>query len=182
MMNPNPGFLAVLLLLLILPTPLFSQDMDEKDLRKSFYVEVGGSSMALLSANYDFRFKQERHNGLGMRLGVGYTPKVESFWTSLSYFTIPVEINYILSEKPFALEVGCSLTFVHAGVENPVFQSVKESKDGLFSYVPIGFRFQPKMSNFLLKANLGPRIDYLNFFSDREVGIFGGIAIGYSFY
>lgn len=169
-------------LLMMLSTPLFPQKSEElKDLGKSFYVEFAGSSMALLSANYDFRFKKSQLDGLGMRLGFGYTPKITLLWTSVSYFTVPIEINYVFSEKPFAVEVGCALTYLRGKVEDHLFGEDGEVEDGLLSYVPVGLRYRPKSSNLMLKLNAGPRIDYLEYFNDVELNVFGGFAIGYSF-
>jgi hypothetical protein len=189
--------LYVLLVIFFVPVviPAHSQERNEIYRSKSVFVEFGGSGVAILTGNYDFRFFKGRSDGLGMRIGIGgenstSEPFFGEGYTDTKLFTVPVEVNYIYGKKRFAFEIGYSFTYI-SGSENSkyrIFSSdysyFEESGNFIVSYMPVGFRLKPKTDGFMLKFNLGPMISYTfpNIISYDKVQAWAGLAIGYSFY
>ena len=62
---------------------------------QSFYLELGGAGIGE-SANYEFRFRKNQLDGLGLRAGVGGI----HIWLigDISVTSVPVELNYIFSD------------------------------------------------------------------------------------
>jgi hypothetical protein len=189
--------LYALLIILIVPVVIPAHSQERKDIyrSKSVFVEIGGSGVAVLTANFDFRFFKGRSDGLGMRFGIGgenstSEPLFGEGHTDTKLFTVPIEFNYIYGKKRFAFEVGYSFTYV-SGSENSkyrIFSSdyyyFEDSGNFIVSYVPFGFRLKPKTDGFMLKFNLGPMISYTapNIIYYDKVQAWAGLAIGYSFY
>lgn len=177
-------------LLVIFSIQTHSQEIDNDRRSKSFFIEAGGSAVSVLSANFDFRFSKGHTDGLGMRFGVGYED-TDSKWILIEgkktylYFSVPLELNYILGKKRFSLEMGYSLTYAHLHTisKSENYRS-EETGDLIVSYVPIGFRLKPKTKGFMLKFNTGPLINYSapNIFSDNKIQFWLGLSLGYSFY
>jgi len=185
----------VLIILLMLPTcKLAGQEKQESARQKSIFVEFLGSGLSIATGNFDIRFNKGNPEGLGMRVGIGggaisEDPLIGEGSTKTKMFSIPLEVNYILGKKNFALEAGCSLTYVSI-TEDSTFKlfgdytTSHESENVIVSYVPIGFRLKPKVNGFMLKFNLGPLFNFSgpNLIADEKVTIWGGLAAGYSFY
>jgi hypothetical protein len=182
-------------LLIIFSIPAHSQERKDTHSNKNLYIELGGSGIAVLTANYDFRFLKGRNDGLGMRVGIGgESSKSEPLFgegeIKNKLFTVPLEVNYILGKKRFSLEIGHSLTYIsqtkNSSIQlfNPDFANTNESGKFIVSYVPLGFRLKPKKNGFMLKFNLGPLINYSapNVFSYEKIQFWAGLAAGYSFY
>ncbi len=190
----------LMMLFLIVAIPAHSQERIDSRRSKNIFVEFGGSGIALMTANYDFRFLKNRSDGLGMRIGIGgESSKSESFIgtgeTKTKLFTIPLELNYVLSDNRFSFEIGYSLTYINQS-ESSSFRLIDpyntysdESGKIFVSYVPVGFRLKPKEDGFMLKFNLGPLVNYSapNLFNptgvtDGKIQAWIGFAAGYSFY
>ena len=163
--------------------------------QKSLFIEAGGSGIALLTANFDFRFKKGRNDGLGMRIGIGgeaskTEPIIGEGETKTKLITAPLELNYILGQKRFSFEIGYSLTYVYESKNssfrlfNPGDIYSDDSGSVIVSYIPVGFRLKPKKDGFMLKFNVGPLWNYsaANIFSNDKMQFWAGLAIGYSFY
>ena len=179
---------------MIVVIPAHSQERKDINRSKSFFLEFGGSGVAVLTGNYDFRFFKGRNDGLGMRIGIGgestkSDPLLGEGEIKNRFFAVPIEVNYILGKRNFSFEIGYSLTYISAKYHssfqlfNPNSTITDESDNFLVSYMPVGFRLKPKKSGFMLKFNLGPLIDYSapNLFQDK-FQFWAGLAIGYSFY
>lgn len=185
----------LMMLITIISIPAHSQERKDIYRNKSFFLELGGSGVAVLTGNFDFRFAKGRNDGLGMRIGIGgesskSEPLLGSGETKTKLFTVPLEVNYVFGKKRFSFEIGYSLTYVSETEDssikfyNPNYYNTHESGNFVVSYVPVGFRIKPKADGFLLKFNVGPLIDYSapNVFYDNKIQFFAGLAIGYSFY
>lgn len=184
----------LVLLFVLLSTAVHAQEAPEASRNKSVFVEFLGSGATIVTANFDMRFKPNRTDGLGMRIGIGGgsisdEPLIGEGSSKTKTFTVPIEVNYILGERRFAFEVGYSVTYVSIS-EDSTFQFLgeysesHESENLIVSYIPIGFRLNPKTNGFMLKLNLGPLFNFSapNLYSDIKVVIWGGLAVGYSFY
>lgn len=185
----------LLMLIVMISIPAHSQERKDINRSKSFFLEFGGSGVAVLTGNYDFRFFKGRSDGLGMRIGIGGESSTSEHWfgegeTKTKLFTVPLEVNYIYGKKRFSFEVGYSLTYI-SGTANSSFRFFNpentysdESGSFVVSYVPVGFRLKPKTDGFMLKFNMGPLLNYSapNFFYYDKIQLWVGLAIGYSFY
>lgn len=189
--------LVILFFVLLVMVPFSIYAQEENDIRRnqSFFVELGGSGVAILTANYDFRFNKGHKDGLGMRIGIGgestdSEPFLGDGHTQIKMVTVPLEVNYILGRKNFSFEFGYSLTYISETKNssfrliNPDYINKEDSGNFIVSYIPVGFRLKPKTNGFMLKFNLGPLINYSapNVFYDDKVQFWAGLAVGYSFY
>ena len=187
-------FILIILSVIILKSS-HAQERNNMGRQKSLFIEAGGSGIALLTANFDFRFKKGRNDGLGMRIGIGgeaskSEPIIGEGETSTKLFTVPLEINYILGKKRFSFEIGYSLTYVYESKNssfrlfNPGYTNENKSGNFIVSYMPVGLRLKPKKDGFMLKFNVGPLWNYsaANVFSDEKIQFWAGLALGYSFY
>lgn len=186
----------LLLVLLVLSSTTYAQEKSDTSRNKTIFAELAGSGLAVISANFDIRFNKGRSDGLGMRVGIGGGSIRSSDYiivdssTKTEIFSIPLEVNYIIGENRFAFEMGCSLTYasITDDYRSQLFGMVTnthESENVLVTYVPVGIRLKPLQKNgFVLKLNVGPVFNYSapNLFSEENVEIWGGLAVGYSFY
>jgi hypothetical protein len=188
-------FYVLITLTVMIMNTTYAQESVDIHRNKSLFIEAGGSGVAMLTANFDFRFNKGRNDGLGMRVGIGgesskTEPLLGEGETSTKLFTIPLEVNYILGEKRFSFEIGYSLTYVSESKNsrfrlfNPGYTSENESGNFIVSYIPVGCRLKPKKDGFMLKFNVGPLWNYsaANIFSDDKIQFWAGFALGYSFY
>ena len=197
-MKPKPSSygqaLLLILLIMIIEYPAYSQESKDLYPSNSFFVEFGGSGVAVLSANYDVRFGKGRNDGLGMRIGIGReSSKSDPFLgfgeIKIKLFTVPLEVNYVFGKKRFSFEIGYSLTYINMtesssfSLFNPQYTYTNESESFFVSYLPVGFRLKPKTNGFMLKFNLGPLINYSapNIFYEEKIQVWLGLAMGYSF-
>ena len=193
--KPISHSLSYLLIMLILIFAIPARSQESKDINRSqsFFMELGGSGVAVLTGNYDFRFFKGHSDGLGMRIGIGgessnSKPIFGEGETKIKLFTVPLEVNFIFGKKRFSFEIGYSLTYISENKNSSlqIFGYNKTDQSGSFivSYVPVGFRLKPKTDGFMLKFNLGPLINYSapNVFHYDKNQFWFGLAIGYSFY
>lgn len=187
-------YLLIALFIGLYLSTTYAQESNVSTRNKSVFVEFGGSSATIVSGNFDMRFNKGRADGLGVRVGIGGGAIKEDYVLGegskkTKTLTVPVEVNYILGERRFSFEIGCSVTYMSITEDSSYrlfdeYYESNESENLIVSYVPIGFRWKPKHNGFLLKLNVGPIFNYSapNLASDESVGIFGGLALGYSFY
>jgi hypothetical protein len=182
------------MIILIVAIPAHSQERKDQYRNKSFFLEFGGSGVAVLTANYDFRFFKGRNDGPGMRIGIGgesYKSEhlIGEGETKGKLFAVPLEVNYIFGIKRVSFEIGYSLTYISQTgnstfrLFNPEYTNTDESGKFVVSYVPVGIRLKPKTDGFMVKFNVGPLLNYSapNVFHYEKVQFWMGLAIGYSF-
>ncbi|MGQ8335020.1 hypothetical protein ACUNWD_00600 [Sunxiuqinia sp. A32] len=190
------SYLLSFILAMLVAVTASSQENDTiNTVNKSVFIEFGGAGLAVTSANYDFRFRKGRTDGLGMRIGIGWEslqtePFLGEGYTKTKLFSVPLEINYLLGKRNTKFEIGFSLTYA-SETENRKFRFfnsdytyTEESGNFVVSYLPVGMRFQPKTDGFMFKFNMGPIINYSapNVFSDDEFQYWIGLAAGYAFH
>jgi len=190
------SLLSILIVLFLLVTlRAAAQEVNERLPNKGLFIEFGGSGIAMLTANFDFRFGKGRNDGLGMRVGIGgESSKTEPLFGSgeiiTKLFTVPLEVNYIFGKKRFSFETGYSLTYVYESTNSsfrfldPYYTNDMETGKSLVSYLPVGFRLKPKRDGFMLKFNVGPLWNYsaANVFDKEKFLFWAGLAMGYSFH
>jgi len=190
------SLLSILIVsLVIIGISANSQEKAVKQRYKSLFIEAGGSGVSVLTANFDIRFYKGRSDGLGMRIGIGgESSKTEPILgegeIKNKFFTVPLEVNYILGKNRFSFEIGYSLTYISQTktssirILEPNYTSTDESGNFMVSYIPVGFRLKPKGNGFMLKFNVGPLWIYSapNLFDYEKTQFWAGLAIGYSFY
>ena len=156
--------LAILNNLLFLTYNLNAQNTDRN---KAVYVELLGPG-TIYSVNYDTRL-QKRINGLGLRLGISYTPVFEK------YLTIPVQFNYLIGKTHKFFEVGLGATYVDYG---PLFSDSNPdySKSVIHGTLLFGYRKLPEKSGLMFRAGISPTLT-----KDRFIPHWPYISLGYSF-
>lgn len=185
----------LMILIMIVAIPAYSQERKNINRSKGFFMELGGSGVAVLTGNYDFRFFKGSNDGLGLRIGIGREstkskPLLGEGETKTKLFTLPLEINYVFGKRNFSFEIGYSLTYISETKNssfrffNPEYTITDESGSFFVSYLPVGFRLKPKTDGFMLKFNLGPLLNYSapNVFYDDKIQFWAGLAVGFSFY
>jgi len=150
---------------------------------QSFYLEFGGGGVGI-SANYEFRFKKNQLDGLGLRAGFGGLHTW--LFGDISFTTFPLEINYIFSEDHMvSFELGMSLTYTHVKTDFPWLPSeIEESSENiLLGYIPIGIRLLSRGKGFMGRANMGPLLNLSapNLFDDNSVILMVGVSVGFMF-
>lgn len=190
----NDLFSILTMVFMMFVLSVHSQERSEKYGNKSFFLEFGGSGVAVLTGNVDFRFLKGHNNGPGMRIGIGgESSQSESLFgeggRKNTLFTVPLEFNYVFGKRRLSFEIGYSLTYIYQKTNsNFSFRSYSSSEyqegDLIVSYIPVGLRLKPKTNGFMLKFNLGPLINYSapNLFYEDKVQPWIGLAVGYSFY
>jgi len=150
---------------------------------QSFYLEFGGAGIGV-SANYEFRFRKNQLDGLGLRAGIGGI----HIWLigDISVTSVPVELNYIFSdEHKVSFELGASLTYAHIKENFSTFFSEHESntENVVLGYIPVGIRLLSPGNGFMARFNLGPMFNLSapNLFDEDSVLLMVGISIGYMF-
>lgn len=130
---------------------------------QSVYVEIGGASVA--GFNYDARFTNKQ-DGWGGRIGFG---GVMIDGEGATFF--PLGINYLAGKngKDY-FEVGGGITFVGTSA------SGSDMFNTTFGTINFGYRYQPKTSGIIFRANISPIIGSKTFFP-----FYGGISFGYKF-
>lgn len=172
---------------------LTAQKITKENRSRNFFAEIGGSGL-VLTGNIDFRLLKGQTYGSGLRFGFGggkySTEYLLGFGKFINkYISVPAEFNYLFGKRRFAIEVGYGITYVHINEESDFTLgsfNTRDSEVGNFivSYLPIGFRLKPQNRGLFMKLNLGPVFNYSspNLWSYDKVDIYGGLAIGYSFF
>src|SRR4030095_15069273 len=153
-------------LLLILATKTFSQA------NKSVFLELGANGL-FLSANYESRFTK-KETGWGYRVGVGFVPAMQGFFTETSsMLTIPVGINHLTGRKSHHFESGLGVTYVSGNVT--WFDSEKEKARGVVFIPSVGYRYAKPKGGFMGRAVISPII------GAGVVGFYFGLSVGAAF-
>lgn len=157
---------------------------------KAFYAEGGGPGI-LFSANFDSRFKKEKRDGFGFRVGLGFTiADIETVdtsggfnrydWKTSTIPTIPVAVNYLFAKpnNPNFFEVGAGLTFLTKKSDILTYNSWDEGGKqgnvmGNFSFM---YRRQPVDGGFTWRIGFTPLINV-----EGDIVPFGAAGIGFSF-
>ncbi len=150
---------------------------------QSFYLEFGGAGIGV-TANYEFRFRKDQQNGLGLRAGIGGFHMW--FFGNYSITSVPIELNYIFSEDhKVSFELGASLTYTHVKEDISTFFSGggSNTEDVFISYIPVGIRLLSERKGFMARFNTGPlfNVSAPNLFDDDSVILMVGISVGYMF-
>lgn len=184
----------LIMFLVFVPTAVQAQEKSDTSRNKNVFVELLGSGATIVSANFDMRLNKGRSDGLGMRVGLGggsikndYLIGEGSVTTKL--ITVPLEVNYILGERRFAFELGLAITYVSISEDSnfeilDYYSEEFETGNVVVSYIPVGFRLKPDKNGFMLKLNIGPMWNFSspNLFAEEDFLLWGGLAVGYSFY
>ncbi len=186
----------LLVLLVLFSTTTHSHEKSDTGRNKSIFAELAGSSLAIISANFDMRFNKGRSDGLGMRIGIGMGSfstsdyLLETSESKSKIFSVPVEVNYIIGENRWAFEMGLAITYASITEDYHseflgIVTDTHETGNLVASYLPVGIRLKPVQKNgFMMKLNIGPVFNFSapNMWSEETVNIWGGLALGYSFY
>jgi hypothetical protein len=132
---------------------------------KNAFLEIGGPG--LLSFNYDQRFTKSQR-GFGGRIGAGgyYVDGDVAVY-------IPVAVNYLVGKKEgkHFLELGAGATKVFG---TPIDDDLDFSRP--FTFVNIGYRYQPQTKGFLFRAVYSPVVG-----KSFSAVYFIGLSFGYKF-
>ena len=159
---------------------LRAQDEIPDQTHKSVFLELFGQGFTV-SGNYDFRFQKGQSHGLGMRMGLGYINwDLGPLLSKGSMFSIPVEVNYLTKGK-MAFEAGAGLSLVSFKFSE-LWWFLEGKGTTFMSYLPVGLRWNPPVNGLMLKANVGPMIWWEGLSEKGSLQLYGGFAIGYSFY
>jgi hypothetical protein len=157
--------------LLILATKTFSQENKPvSQANKSIYVELGANG-GFLSLNYDARFAK-RENGWGYRVGIGFVPGFDGFFTETStMLAIPVGINHLTGRKSSHFESGLGVTYISGNVS--FFGDEKERARGVAFIPSAGYRYAKKGGGFVGRAVISPLVGggYVQFYFGLAVGV-----------
>ena len=158
-------------LVLILST-IFIEVKSQKA-AKSIFVGVGGPAALGVSIDYDTRFSK-RNDGLGMKIGTGMVLN----WGNYGY-VIPLELNYLfpISKERSFLEMGVGASYFYSDEVKGFLGHEKESL--FYSYLWLGYRYQPPVKGFTFRAGLCPLLGSIN--SKFDAVPFAGLSIGYKF-
>jgi len=143
-------------------TAIAKADSSYAQRAENIYLEVGGTGI-FLSLKYDTRLTNRR-NGLGVSVGYGYIPFVNS---------IPVQLNYLLGKTSHFLEIGAGGTYLSISRSNSLISFSKSSE--LLGTATFGYRYQPIRGGFNFRVNVDPIFDSQDFL------FFGGLSFGYTF-
>ncbi|MGY6743818.1 MAG: hypothetical protein ACXIUQ_13855 [Cecembia sp.] len=118
--------------------------------RNAIFVEVYGTGL-FHSVNYDMRFDQIS-NGLGTRIGIGYTAI-----DGVRVFTLPIAFNYLIGKKRNFLELGVGGTgiFLNQGNIGSPASGLDISSSTAIVHGMLGYR-RVSASGFLLRAGITP--------------------------
>lgn len=144
--------------------------------RKIVYVEALGNGL-LGSVNFDMRFKQDRNDGLGFRVGLGLGENLpiddaeyHSFYSD-RYTSLPFSLNYIVGKKRNGLEAGIGLT------PQVAFRDLDgELNLKAIGFMNIGYRLQPLSKGLVVRVMVTPSISSQGFYAG-----WGGVSLGYGF-
>ncbi len=112
---------------------------------QTVYMEYGGAS-ALLSVNFDTRFRQQR-NGWGMRLGVGYLPDGPQH-----RFSIPAQLNYLFGKQRHFFEAAAGASYYYTNIEGSTWGIDSNPGSSVFATLGAGYRYQPLGRGFSVRA------------------------------
>lgn len=162
-------FIMTVLLLSILSVSHTKAQTDVDSRAQNVYVELGGPGL-LFSANYDTRFGNRR-DGFGGRVGAGYVSA-----SSNSFFSLPVQANYLLGKRGKYFEIGLGATYLSSkdGNENDFLSF--DNTSTVLGTMTFGYRYQPVNGGFNFRASINPVFN-----SSTFVPYFAGISFGYTF-
>lgn len=172
--NYLPRIFFIALLGITFFSPSFAQtkptvDSVSKVRAETAFFELFGPGITF-SANYDTRFSNRR-DGAGIRVGLGYFAD-ESF----SFFTLPVQLNYLLGKKNKFFEIGAGATYANLHDKyksNSDFLSF-DNDDTVIGTLTFGYRYQPEDSGFNFRVAFNP------LFNSNSFVPFIGISFGYT--
>jgi hypothetical protein len=152
-------------------TPL-STDTVKNNRPHNIILEAAGPGF-FFSVNYDTRFANRR-DGWGMRGGLGGVILGRNV-----YFTIPVQLNYLLGAGRDFLELGVGATYGRHGTTdntNALFGINSRNDDqGIIYTGTIGYRFQPLKHGINFGASFNP------LYIESEFRAYGGFRMGWTF-
>tara|TARA_R110002096_G_scaffold97694_13_gene217738 strand:- start:4320 stop:4817 length:498 start_codon:yes stop_codon:yes gene_type:complete len=158
----------VLLLLLPASSQLFAQDMDtslqlETEFKKhSIYLELLGNGLSY-SINYERLLKQ----GLSLRMGAGYFPELDDFFTNTRHISLPILLNSLINiNRTTQFEAGLGTTFLFL---NPNENFYITSSLGIKSV-------DPKTGKFF-KVSFTPFTNNIT----KRIYFSGGLSLGKTF-
>jgi hypothetical protein len=136
---------------------------------QNVYFELFGPGLAF-SANYDTRFSQQR-DGLGARAGIGFIAAGGD-----SFFSIPVQANYLLGKASKYFEIGAGATYAsYTSSGFFSFTNTSTTAHKVFGTMTFGYRYQPIDGGFNFRASFNPFFDSSTFYP------FVGFSFGYTF-
>ncbi len=158
----------VLLLLLPASSQLYAQDMDtslqvETEFKKhSIYLELLGNGLSY-SINYERLLKQ----GLSLRMGAGYFPELDDFFTNTRHISLPILLNSLINiNRTTQFEAGLGTTFLFL---NPNENFYITSSLGIKSV-------DPKTGKFF-KVSFTPFTNNIT----KRIYFSGGLSLGKTF-
>lgn len=139
--------------------------------RKSLFAELSGNGIGI-SGNFDMRFKPDRNDGLGFRVGLGSGFIYFSDNAIVNrYLSVPLNLNYIVGKKRSGFESGIGVT------PQVALNSVNEGPPILTEgFINLGYRFQPVTKGLIFRGSWTPSVNTAGIYP----AIFG-ISAGYSF-
>lgn len=141
---------------------------------QNVFIELGGQGL-LLTANYDSRFSNRR-DGLGGRIGIGYT----AVDNENAATTIPLSLNYLLGKNNKFFEIGLGATITASKSNGSLFfnegDNQVEKDSGVLGTMSFTYRVQPVDSGFSFRAGITPIFN-----GDFFIPYYGGISLGYTF-
>jgi len=176
-MKQHIKLIIISLLIHLTPTKakaMLNSDSNYVPRNNSFYYELFGNGMSMLSLNYEYSVKCSKNLNCGARIGYGF--KIEPY---TDFYAVPFElmISYSKNKRHF-LEMGLGLTYTTR-------PDITFPDKTTYFISRIGYRYQSK-SGFLLR--IGPNaLSMVSKLSspfqslDPPIAIFGGISIGYAF-
>src|SRR5690554_895046 len=178
-MNSKTNLSLIALMLFILPFAGKAQDnshtFEAGPRAKTVFVEIGGPGF--ISANYDFRFGETR-NAWGMRAGLGYFAV-----DGESFFTVPVQVNYLLGRGGNYFEIGGGASILSLGYTDFYYDGwgglmyeEKRNETQIMGSMTFGYRKQPIDGGFNFRAGLS-----FVFWKGNFIPYLGYLSFGYSF-
>ena len=141
----------------------------------------------LTGFNLDMRLNKNRNDGIGFRVGTGFTigaPSDPDRRGSLGMINFPLEINRVFGERKNAFVLGLGLIPIVASKDaqstisiDGRFARIDEGLSILGGFMSMGYRYQPIDSGFMFQIHYNPTIF-------REAGLASGwfgIGLGYGF-
>ena len=162
--------ISSLLLLFLIPVSsrLYAQDTDtpmgvETEFKKhSIYLELLGNGLSY-SINYERLLKP----GLSLRMGAGYFPELDDFFTNTRHISLPILLNSLIDiNRTTQFEAGLGTTFLFL---NPNENFYITSSFGIKSV-------DPKTGKFF-KVSLTPFTNNIT----KRIYFSGGLSLGKTF-
>ena len=145
--------------------------------------ELLGSHI-LAGINYDRRFKSNRMDGIGFRIGVGgvnVNGNIQGDNVDIGIVTFPLEFNHLIGQRRSSLVSGIGLLPVYAAVSanGPITNNDYVTGEGfglVGGFLTFGYRLQPLKTGFMFQINWNPLILRGSGFNVGWVGISLGMG------